>query len=353
MKQQFTGIQLLRFLAAMLVVVMHITQARSVHILGTGTGNYWANGSAGVDIFFVISGFVMASSTNHAARGIAAGWEFMRRRIVRIVPLYWFYTLLKAGMLLALPGLASRSSFDFQHLMASLMFVPSTSPWSSIEPLLPVGWTLNFEMFFYAVFATAIIFGRSRIMWCAAAFASVHVLHYFFPNVVALSFYARSIIIEFLLGMVLAYAVSAPWFRIRPALGVLAVAAGFLLLFIGGSTVEESSVLRLTHWGGGGMLLLLGVIALESKIAASYLARRVAFLGDASYSIYLSHAFVVPAFVLLLKALGLTNGATVMVVSAIATIVVGCISYVALERPLGLWCKKLISPKPSRKVAPT
>ena len=174
MKQQFFGIQILRFVAAMLVVVMHTSQAISIHIPVRGAGQYWSLGAVGVDIFFVISGFVMAMSVGTSLVDVQsrkrAAFIFMKRRLLRIVPLYWFYTLLKVALILALPGLATRSSVDSAHLAASLFFTPAMSPWGLIEPTLPVGWTLNFEMLFYAVFALAIALGAPRIKFCLLIF---------------------------------------------------------------------------------------------------------------------------------------------------------------------------------------
>jgi len=177
MTQQFTGLQILRFVAAMLVAVMHITQAISIHVTGRGDAHYWGAGSAGVDIFFVISGFVMAITTQgEPARGparLAAAWVFIQRRILRIVPLYWFYTLLKAALLLAIPALAVKSTIEPVHFAASLLFIPMKSPWGLVQPVLPVGWTLNFEMLFYMVFAIAIALGAPRVRFCLTVFLAL------------------------------------------------------------------------------------------------------------------------------------------------------------------------------------
>ena len=122
MKQTFVGLQILRFAAAMLVAVMHITQAISIHITGRGESVYWGTGAVGVDIFFIISGFVMMISTAnvpfHGPDRTANAWIFIKRRILRIVPLYWFYTLLKAALILAVPALAVKSVIEPSHLAA-------------------------------------------------------------------------------------------------------------------------------------------------------------------------------------------------------------------------------------------
>ena len=342
---QFVGIQLLRFVAAMLVVVMHLTQSISIHHTGTGAGDYWHYGSAGVDIFFVISGFVMASSTRKLPADslvrIDAAWDFMRRRILRVVPLYWFYTLLKLVLLLAIPSLALRTSLDVQHLVLSLLFIPTISPWGLVEPVLPVGWTLNFEMFFYAVFAIAIAFGRQRILFALMIFLFAFLLGQFADDVVALKFYGSSMIFEFVLGAGISHfhastPKSSPWW------GLPAVAVGLLLLF---GISWDAATDRFLTWGLGAGFIVIGTIWLEPWINIHQWSRRIAFLGDASYSIYLSHTFVVPAGVMLFKLADLHNGLLIAMSVAIMVVVAGSASYMWIEKPLGKALKRSLRGK--------
>jgi exopolysaccharide production protein ExoZ len=110
-------------------------------------------GGAGVDLFFVISGFIMVITT--AGRGSRPG-DFMLRRIARIVPSYWFYTTALALFIVAMPGVLNLS-VTLPHYLESIFFVPHVSRDNqlsfctgerSLQPLLQPGWTLNFEMFF-------------------------------------------------------------------------------------------------------------------------------------------------------------------------------------------------------------
>lgn len=339
---QFAGVQILRFVAAMLVVVMHTTQAISIHVTGQGHGHYWANGSAGVDIFFVISGFVMAMSTRTAPSDgpsrLQAAWVFMKRRLLRIAPLYWFYTFLKVALLLSLPGLAVRSSVESGHLAASLFFIPAISPWGLIEPTLPVGWTLNFEMLFYAIFALALASGAPRIRFCLSAFLLIFLAGRLAPGFVPLAFYAQSIVFEFILGMCIAHA----WLHYRkvsPAMGPLAILAGLVLMFGLGRDAASD---RFLTWGAGAALVVLGAVWLEAWTARIRLAANLSFLGDASYSIYLSHTFVVPAAVLALKQLGVQSSLVIVPAVGLAVLVSGCMSYLWLERPVTTLLKRTL-----------
>lgn len=346
--QQFVGIQILRFVAAMLVVVMHITQAVSVHITGQGANSYWAVGSSGVDIFFVISGFVMAMtvsglSANQHARSVSA-WIFLKRRILRIAPLYWFYTILKVCLLVALPSLASRSSIEPWHLASSLFFIPTVSPWGDIQPVLPVGWTLNFEMIFYAVFALAILIGAPLVRFCLTVFMLMFASAYFLPESIALSFYAQLIIFEFVLGICIAHILSR-YLKLQPLLGLLFLVMGFTVIFGFSSDVSHD---RFFTWGLGAALLVWGVTGLESWVARMPLASTLAYLGDASYSIYLSHTFVVPAGVMVLSRLGLQNPIAIGLCVAAAVMVTGCISHQWLEKPMTAWLKRVLFQTPKQ-----
>jgi len=342
MTQQFTGVQILRLVAAMLVVVMHATQAVSIHVTGHGPGHYWANGSAGVDIFFVISGFVMAMSTRTisatSAARLQAAWMFMKRRLLRIAPLYWFYTLLKAAILLALPSLAVRSSLEPGHLAASLLFIPSVSPWGLIEPTLPVGWTLNFEMLFYAVFALAIAWGAPRIRFCLLAFLAIFIAGLTAPASVPLAFYAQPILFEFLLGVCIAHAHSH-YRRVLPPAGLLSMAVGLVLMFCVAGDVSAN---RFFTWGIAAALVVLGAVWLEPWIARTRMAAPLSFLGDASYSIYLSHTFVVPAVVLALRQLGIRDGVIIVPAVCLMVLLAGCLSHLWLERPMTTFLKRAL-----------
>lgn len=341
MKQQFTGLQILRFVAAMLVVAMHVTQAISMHITGQGDAKYWGVGGVGVDIFFVISGFVMAITTQgvvkRGAARLTASWIFVKRRLLRIVPLYWFYTLLKVALLIAAPALAAKSTIDPGHLAASLLFLPATSPWGLVQPVLQVGWTLNFEMIFYAVFAIAIALGAPRIRFCLLVFLALFLAGRYFPGSVPLAFYGNSIIFEFILGVVIATALTR-YGSPRAALGLVLIAAGALFTF---AVTWDDRGDRFMPWGVGAAMMVLGTVWAESLIARAPGARQLSFLGDASYSIYLSHTFVVPAGVLLLRRMGLHDPLAVFMLVSLMVIAAGSLSHIWLEKPMTAFFKRL------------
>lgn len=348
MKESLVGIQILRFAAAMLVAVMHLTQAYSIYISGEGGGRYWSQGSAGVDIFFVISGLVMGLSTPAPAATAAARWQqariFAGRRLLRVVPLYWFYTLLKVALVLAMPALAQRYTLAPGHFMASLFFVPAVSPWGLVQPTLPVGWTLNFEMLFYALFALAIALGTPRLVFVLLSFGLIYLGQAWLPDSVVLGFWGQSLLFEFVLGLGIAMA----WRRLRqnvPEAGLLALVLGGVLMF---GLPWQPSDDRLGSWGLAAALIVAGAVWLEPWTQRLPAARALGFLGDASYSIYLSHTFVVPASMQAARYLGWQNSVLLLPGAALLVVLTGCLSHLWLERPMTRALKRVWLRDPAR-----
>jgi len=354
-----TGVQMLRLLAAMLVAVMHITQALSVHLTGQGHGHYWGQGSAGVDIFFVISGFVMGITTPAAAAGWAEraqqAWHFLKRRLIRVLPLYWLYTLLKVALLAAVPAVASHFSLDAAHLGASLAFVPWLSPWGEVQPVLLVGWTLNFEMLFYAVFALAMLLGAPRLGLCLAVFWLLMGLAQWGSASTAVNFWGSSITLEFVAGVGLARLHTLQcrwrWRPIPPEAGLLATCLGLVLMFGVPWSADDN---RFLSWGLAATLLVAGAIWMEPWLQQLQAVKAfkapiaaLVFLGDASFSIYLSYTFVVPAVVRAAVQLGLTSPTAVGLLAALCVVLAGGLSYALLERPMTRQLlRRLMGPRP-------
>jgi len=344
--KQLLGIQILRFIAAMLVVIMHTTEAISVRISGAGPDQYWSSGAIGVDIFFVISGFVMAMSTAKLPTDYKihfySAWIFMKRRLIRVVPLYWFYTFLKTALVLILPSLALRSSIDPDHLLASLFFIPVISPWGLVQPTLPVGWTLNFEMLFYIVFSIAIAFGTARIKFCFFFFLIIFSAAQVFSEFLALKFYGQSLLFEFILGMSIAH-LYIKYPDAPPKIGLIVGIIGTVLIL---GINWKDSLYRFSTWEVGAGFIVLVVVWLEPWIVRFRLASKMSFLGDCSYSIYLSHTFIVPFGVLVLKNLGFQESILIIPLISLAVIAGGFLSYKFIELPMIIILNKAFFKRP-------
>lgn len=311
------GIQYLRAFAALAVVVFHAAEK---------TGHPFAIGAAGVDIFFVISGFIMWVISDRRALTPVG---FLYERVRRIAPIYWLATtvMVAGGILGLFPNLALTT----QHIVSSLVFIPARSPSSGeIWPVLVQGWTLNFEMFFYLIFALSLFLERRRRLVAVAAVFTALVLSGLVmsaQNPIFLT-YTRPIMLEFIAGMFIGQA----WLKgkvLGPQFGLLLVT-----LAIGGFLAIQVFKVPFNEFNCGPLAISLvaGTLSLE---AAGRIGqwRVLTFLGDASYSIYIWHTFAISVIAKLGGSMGLSPGIT-FAVAVVGGAVLGSCAYILLERPL-------------------
>lgn len=291
MKQTFYSIQALRGLAASLVVIAHIFEHPS-----RGDPNaLLLTGRFGVEIFFVISGFVM---THVAGEGRFGAGAFAFRRIMRIVPLYWICTVLVFAVALVAPALFKTTTADVKHLVLSLFFIPAPDPQAATDwrPLLKLGWTLNYETFSYA--ALLLLFWcRRRIhrsVILTAALGVLVLLSFAIPPKQSVpAFYANIALIPFLVGVWLAEASSV--FERVPRWGIVALVAAaalstawlYRLPFESMRDFAPHLVMTLAA-----ALIVARGLALERQFPCRGFLQMA---GNSSYSLYLTHMFVVGA----------------------------------------------------------
>jgi len=309
------SVQALRAVAATAVLLFH------VHLVPLGF--------AGVDVFFVLSGLIMGMVGVKERPGV-----FMRRRVARIVPLYWAVTLAMCG--LAGLGLLRNFRFDAESLVKSLLFVPFRNGDGELFPLVVPGWTLNFEMMFYAVFALLLPTGRVR-EWALVVLLALGAVGAMvaFRNPV-LATYTSPLLFEFAGG--LALSLGNPLDRLPgrlPQWGGMALLAygviGFVLFaWLGDLSVQ--GLPRVLLLGGPALALVAGALAIERAGAWPDIPG-ARLLGDASYSLYLTHGIVLAGVALVAHKLG--GGQVLEVVVGIgAAVVVAIATYRWFERPV-------------------
>lgn len=331
-------IQILRFIAATSVVIFHALGTSSEYITGSTIFSLFRFGDYGVDLFFVISGFVIFHSTN--AKHYS--WkEFLKHRIVRIVPLYWFVTIVTA-VLFAVPGLSRSIAPDFDYLVQSLFYLSWTS---ERMPVVYPGWSLEYEMFFYLAFMAMIAIRNVpwravSLLICAlvgaGAVMNIAGIH---PPVI--TFFTDPIMLEFVMGILIARLFSGG--RLPPL--VIAILLLDLLLLFAGPTNER--VVRIFVAGIPSALIIYGAALLDrAKPMKNPNSNPIVVLGDASYSIYLVQAIVISAFVKLVLALFGEITLNLMISGAtFATLLVALAVHHFVDLPMRRGCATLIRQK--------
>lgn len=344
------NIQILRGIAAMMVVVDHAIgqmESRGGRDLGLEIGT--GLGQAGVDLFFVISGFIMVYVTHGRHRTPLYFW---RDRIIRIVPLYWFYTLLMAAIALMVPAMLNTAAFEPLHVLKSLLFIPvyHNTIDGEIWPLLVQGWTLNFEMFFYFIFGCLLLVRVENhrlglLTLCLVGLVLIGLLGGDATNPLFLT-YTSPLLLEFLAGVLIAMAFHRGWLA-SPSLGWVCLVLGLVLFALTVIRPEWGGVRAIT-FGVPSALIVIAALSLESGRSG---ARILVALGDASYSIYLSHTFTLGVIGSVWAVIG--NGSiafdtTMFVLAIIVSAMVGMASYRLIERPMVTYFKPAATPAAPR-----
>ena len=333
------SIQLLRALAALLVLVGHALHDSNFIVAKSGLVAHdvtFMSFGIGVDIFFVISGFIMLYTTAGKFGTSGAPRQFLLRRLLRIAPLYWLMTTaLIVGAFIA-PKLLNVPIEGWRSIIESYLFIPGLRANGEVRPLLALGWTLNYEMFFYVFFACCLLFPLKRGLLLLTAFFICFVAAgaLFKMPTTALAFWSDSIIFEFLFGVAIAW-----MFREGLRLSAVTAIAIFLLgtgLAIGlGPLWGVEDVLPRFMAAGIPAALIVFAAACGPRLPATWFVAPLVLIGDASYSLYLSHPFVIRPLRNLWLALPVQMPVWTYVVACCVAAILGAIAlYWMVERPM-------------------
>jgi peptidoglycan/LPS O-acetylase OafA/YrhL len=333
------SLQIVRGFAALLVVWIHVCIAlhldyRLPQLYPVSL--FWA-GVFGVDLFFVLSGYVIAKTAfvERSQRPL----EFLQRRLLRIIPIYWVWTFAWVALALIFPNV----HLEWRQGLVSLTFWPI---WGErVDPINGVGWSLNYEMLFYLCASVCLLAPSGRRFPAVAALAAA-VVGFAAVRLVndgpTFRWLGSAMIFEFLAGAAIA-SLAQGW-RPRPAAGLALIAAG-VAIWLRASIIpyftphhfEEpegyEDLLRVVFFGPPAVLIVLGAILAEPWTQSRLLGPLV-FLGDASYSIYLTHTLVI-YFGGFFKG-GLSQGwvQVFALEEIVAAVIVGVVAYIVVERPL-------------------
>jgi exopolysaccharide production protein ExoZ len=343
----------LRAVAALGVVLYHV-QHMLFNTAADGQDTVSKLGATGVDLFFVISGFLMMYVSYNRFRQPGSTRDFVKSRIIRIVPAYYVFTTLTVGILLLAPQLYGQLRFTASQTIFSYLFVLSRNNVGEIGTVVGVGWTLAFEAFFYVIFAILLRLPRA---WCipalsiffAAGFVVGQVWHI---NAAWATVLISPLTFEFLFGCIIGLLFRrgltlAPWIcwvAVAGGVGGLVVASSF------GLVPNDLSPIRPLIFGIPAALIVVGAVFFERTVARSSIPRLLGNIGDSSYSLYLSHQYVLAAIVAVIVPRVPKGSILFWAVAALAVVLCllfGSLFYRYFEHPTterlrALWMRKPI-----------
>jgi exopolysaccharide production protein ExoZ len=334
------NVQGLRGVAAFIVIFAHLSGPDGLEERVFGTSWLaWTNGPAntGVDLFFVISGLIMVVTTWRTFGDPGSSRRFLRRRVTRIYPLYWILNTPVVLMILLSPAAFSWVQGQDPQLLQSYLLLPRSERF----PLL-VAWSLVYEMYFYLFFAIALVIGRRWFPWVVGMWAVITVALHVLVGPTAnpyLRLVSDPLNLEFALGILVGWAVTHGRLRfprtatIVAAVGVTAVWARLASLdlvdFLAGTS-------RFLQVGIAMSVVVYAAVAME-QVRGVVVPRPLQRLGDASYSLYLTHVPALTVLGLGLARLGPTGTwahVLVLLLAPVYCVVVAWFCYIWLERPL-------------------
>jgi exopolysaccharide production protein ExoZ len=283
------NVHFLRVVAALAVVYYHIASEAGLNLPRPF-------GKFGVDLFFVVSGFIIAYI------GSKSPDSFLLRRVIRIVPFYWTASLFVFSIAWLFPQQLRQTQADVPHLLYSLFFIPHETAYSGMFPTLILGWTLNYEMYFYVLFAIALAFSRRFAPIICSVFLTLIVLAIDLSGTQnkSLKFYASPIVFEFIFGIFVYYAISfivrraddyrpAAWFKWLLYASTLAASVFMVVQGINGGF----RLLRPIACGLPALFIVMGAILIEKLYNVYTKNKLLLLLGEASYILYLIHTYII------------------------------------------------------------
>ncbi|ABA20474.1 Acyltransferase 3 [Trichormus variabilis ATCC 29413] len=340
-KKKLYTIQVLRGLAAVLVVLAH-----GDLIFNQNFGqNFWFKifnfGGSGVDFFFVLSGFIILYVHKKDIANKSKTFTFLFKRFLRIYPIYWVFLSLKLLASFSFsynPSSTERSLIEM--LKAFTLFPQQQEVLSS--SFLGVSWTLSYEILFYIIFALLIAL-PTRIsfpivgVWLLGVFGNFWGLLNLPPDSVFLKFIFSHYNLEFALGCLAAYLFA----RSKIKWGMVLISVGAFLYTLSAINYHHQIVnlSQVITFGIPSMLLVLGCVSLENTKNIQ-VPPLLVYLGDASYSIYLAHGFAINNISKLIQKIYPSMTENIFVLNSIGlliaaiSIVFGCLVHSFIEKPL-------------------
>jgi peptidoglycan/LPS O-acetylase OafA/YrhL len=322
---KLSNIQLLRFLAALMVLFSHLAD-QEIMWKSSSQSHSWVHllsyGKYGVDIFFVISGYVITSSYMKTKK---TPWEFIVVRFFRIYPIYAIATTLLTLLHLLVPSLMAESSITLRNVLSSLTFTSNVFGYE--YPFLPQGWTLEIEVLFYCIFVGSIIFcSLSQRFQMNSNILSILIIS--FCALIG----APTIMLEFIYGILIASILSTKGRNFLICISIFMISISILIF----SRIDLDDF-RVFSIGAPSAILVYFATRLPQITL-----RGVGFLGEISYSMYLLHGMSIAFLNRLFAFLEIQSIPLFILCVLIVVLLISSISYLKIERPFNDIGKKYV-----------
>lgn len=360
-QKKFNLIQAFRGLAALLVLLCHANDIFNRELNQDFLFNIFGFGWAGVDFFFVLSGFIIfyihKSDIGHPNRYKS----FFFKRFIRVYPLYWIILSGKiaASLFLAYGGDIHQRSLG--EIIKAFLLFPQESD-ILVTSFVGVSWTLSHEILFYLMFSLLIMLKAKLsipiiIVWLIGTFLNFIGVIELFKESFLLNFLFNERNLEFVLGCLSAYLV----FNYRIKYGIILTYLATFLFTLSAILSNYrlfTGVSPVIYFGIPCVLLIVGAVSLEisKSIKVPYI---FIYIGNSSYSIYLMHGVIISNIVKIISKLKFDSVSqnplilnVIGILIAVITIGCGCIVYSYIEKPLLSTLRlKLATAKSNNKVS--
>jgi exopolysaccharide production protein ExoZ len=314
-----------------------LNHARQLNVLMFQTPTFW---NSCIELFFVMSGFLMLhmSKTLYGREGGVK--EFIMRRLIRTPPLYYFYTTLVFAVFLAVPSVADHPATLYRYI-TSLLFIPTGTP-----PVIAIGWTLNYEIYFYGLVALSILLPYPLAPLACIAFLIASVtIGYTLINGYFL--YVDPLLINFAIGSAIALL-----YHERVVLGwagrLLALLTAFLLLGTLDSIADN--VERLIHFGPAIGLIVAAATLTEHPVHLGRWSALLTWVGERAYTLYLSHILTLKLTEkIVYRLFPATNPFLFILIGSIVALVATSFLYILIEKPMSRWLRDWLKRRTQRK----
>lgn len=351
MRKQIISIQYLRGIAALLVVFFHVFLDISKYNSDSFFLNFYDLryfGQIGVDVFFVISGFIMMYIHGEDFQKNNITINFLKKRIIRVVPLYWILTTFTAVLLFFRPSIfGGGKAFDLYHVISSYLFIPAHNSIGLTMPILGPGWSLNYEMYFYILFSLFLLFPKKYFIGTISILFTTSIFCSLIPtDNPVINMVTNPMLFEFLFGIYIAF------FFLKNKLQnyFLPLGLGVILLLVN-IYIHLNLHYRVFFYGITSSLFVIGLLAYEQRIGFRKPNKVLMFLANISYSLYLSHVFSYKIILRIIPNHLITSYPdSVVIFTIIGSIIIGYVTHKLIEIPASKILKRLMFNKSEKSL---